>query len=392
MLPSPPVAVAKWILQEHEPERAAPPERVRTLLVDFCLGYRPILDGIRAVTFFVVMAAHLSLRRYVPSFELILNVFFVLSGFLITALLWQDLRTTGSINLTHFYIRRILRLFPALILVLGVCCLYAALWKSPEKARIIYRSVAAVAAYVGNMDWWTGIDLDLLGHCWTLGLEEQFYVLWPLLLFAMVRLRWRRRSIATVVVLAIAAATLLRAFLWVSDWPVGVQIARTSLPTRADSFLAGCLVGLLATWNCLPRFGRKWSCLQITAWSTAGFLAYTIATLPQGSGALNCVGIAFAAASAALVIAASVCSPPRWVTRVLSGPILTWVGRLSYGLYLWHFPMLTFIPGMVRRFLPGLYDNVLVVELLEVTATFLVASTSYYCIEQPILRMKTKFQ
>jgi peptidoglycan/LPS O-acetylase OafA/YrhL len=143
----------------------------------FRLGYRPALDGIRGVSVLAIMAFHSPLWTFVPNGFLSLDLFFVLSGFLITALLAQEFQRTGTISLRHFYLRRALRLFPALYVLLAACCLYALFWAERGEARLLVKAVVLTFGYCANWYWYFPINMHLLGHTWTLSLEEQYYLL-----------------------------------------------------------------------------------------------------------------------------------------------------------------------------------------------------------------------
>jgi peptidoglycan/LPS O-acetylase OafA/YrhL len=161
----------------------------------FLLGHRPALDGLRGLAVLAVMLGHMSIigtgadlgnLRAVSSHLLEgaylgVDVFFALSGFLITALLIEEHLATGQIRLGAFYARRALRLLPALAVMLAACCAYAAWRVEPGKSRCILCGVLLSACWVANFYWWVpGLSLGMLTHTWSLSLEEQFYLVWPL--------------------------------------------------------------------------------------------------------------------------------------------------------------------------------------------------------------------
>lgn len=179
-------------------------------------GYQPALDGSRAVAVLLVMVAHA--LPFSPNTELLrtfrganagVMVFFVLSGFLITSLLIQEWRASGSISLGKFYARRALRLLPALILVLLVFgAIFAAFG---FKGRVPLNAIIATIFYVAN--WVRAYNLFPLGglsHCWSLSIEEQFYLCWPLILICMLRARWSSTRIVGFLVAAILCSVVER--------------------------------------------------------------------------------------------------------------------------------------------------------------------------------------
>lgn len=345
----------------------------------FRLGYRPELDGLRGLAVLAVMAYHSGLRRVLPGGFLGVDLFLVLSGFLITALLLQEHRRTGAINVPRFYLRRGLRLLPALFVMLAACCCWAAFRTAPDRAAVICRAALLTACQAANGVWRPPAPMDLLGHTWSLNLEEQFYLAWPVVLLLALRFGGLRR-VGWVVGAGVAASALLRAALWLTGQPS----AATGLAVRADALLAGCLVAVLAEANRLPK-GRP----LIAAASSAGLLLVTLVlTTPTGAPWLHLGGFTVVATAAAVVIAALVQSPTGSTSRALSARPLAWTGRVSYGLYLWHFPMLSIAPKLMHgvlpasRHVPG-FDGAAACALALAAALL-----SYYAVERPFLRWR----
>lgn len=355
----------------------------------FRLGYRPELDGLRGLAILAVLIHHSApLQPYIRGGFLGVDLFLVLSGFLITALLVQEHQRTGSINLKHFYIRRMLRLLPALAVVLAACWLFATFWVTPERAHVIKQAMLLTACYGANCYWCFPIGLDILAHTWSLGLEEQFYLLWPFLLTLMLGLRLRRFTMLALVVLGILVAAALRFVLWQFGGPIGFHAAKTSLVTRGDSLLAGCLVALLASWSWLPRWRGWW---QFIGWSSAAALL-VLCLRAREDAAYFFYGLYTAVAVAGAVLLASLLHAPRGLMqRFLRWPALVGMGRISYGVYLWHFPLLTFVPPVVATLLPPGRRALYLAFLLQIGLSFGIAALSFYWIEQPFLRLKERF-
>jgi len=224
------------------------PGQPRPPAAPFTLGYRPPLDGLRGVSILAVMSYHIGLIR---GGFLGVDIFFVLSGFLITTLLMDEWARTGRISLRKFYARRALRLLPALVLLVVACdvtvMVIARLYWAPESFMpvvfgMVYASVV-VFFYIGNFVMISGQTLWILGHTWSLSIEEQFYVLWPLCLWLLLRWARRRGFILPVLVLGIAASLLLKVALVRAHAPLTRVFF--GLDTRFDELLIGVARGVI---------------------------------------------------------------------------------------------------------------------------------------------------
>jgi peptidoglycan/LPS O-acetylase OafA/YrhL len=235
--------------------------------IPFRLGYRPELDGLRALATLAVVMGHFSLFGagvHLTALDLSLNpirggffgldIFFVLSGFLITALLLQEHIASGSINLWHFFARRALRLLPGLTMFLAVWLVYAACSPVPSERKLILRgTLLALCFGVNSYYCITGNHLGMLTHLWSLSLEEKFYFIWAVLLCGLLWFRVSRRQIVLLTFFGAVGAALLRFACWQTGAPLGLRMAASSLVGRFDAILAGALVAMLACWNGLPR-------------------------------------------------------------------------------------------------------------------------------------------
>jgi len=354
----------------------------------FRLGYRPSIDGLRGIAVLAVMAFH----TYTPLTRggfIGVDVFFVLSGFLITSLLLQEWNQSGVIGLKNFYARRALRLLPALFTLSFVWLLYLSLFR-PEHLRETSKAILIVLFYSANWARALGQEElgwhDSLGHTWSLSVEEQFYLIWPVLLVAMLRLRLNGRWIISLVVMGIAASAVSRAALWAS----GSSVARlfNGLDTRADALLIGCVVGLLATYNLLP--GARWFLLTIKglAIGSALILAYLGFRANASAGYMYLGGFTVVAGAAAIILIELLGSPSKLALLLLESPLLVWIGRLSYGLYLWHLPLYRITVPVVTHPDWNWYERL----GLRFVVTFAVASLSFYLIERPCLNLKQRFR
>jgi peptidoglycan/LPS O-acetylase OafA/YrhL len=350
----------------------------------FHLGYRRWLDGLRGLAILLVLAFHLGL---LPGGSLGVDVFFVLSGFLITALLVEEWQGRAAISLRAFYVRRALRLLPAFLILLGVCGLYS-LWLPTSEATALRKQMVVAACYVSNWPRVHGVGMATLGYTWSLSVEEQFYLLWPVLLYGLLRLGLSRRRVFLLVGGGILGSALLRAVLYrlhpVAGPEKTANVIRLymGLDTRADALLVGCLVGLLAAWDLVPtsrRFVQGAGGAALAAVAGLGFLArYRCLEHSQYYHGLF-TGVAL---MTAVILVRLLAAPSPLGSAVLEWGPLVGLGRISYGLYLFHIPVIRWVP--LGRLGWGNLSGTLLAAGLSVAA----AVASYFCIERPCLRLK----
>jgi peptidoglycan/LPS O-acetylase OafA/YrhL len=355
----------------------------------FRLGYRPWLDGLRGVAILLVLGVHLHL---LPAGYLGVDLFFVLSGFLITTLLVEEWQRTGTIHFRRFYLRRLLRLGPALLLVCGLCLLATWLLR-PNELGPYLRELRVTLCYASNWPTLHHVPMPTLGFTWSLAIEEQFYLVWPALLYGLLRARLRRRWVLLVVVVGAAAAALLRAWLYCRlpaggpERSLGLMRLYVGLDTRADALLVGCFVGLLAAWNLLPRsptFRRRARGAAVAV--ALAFLAYESSDRFTCWHPFNYTALfLLAALAAATLLVGLLVAPPPDLRRILEWRPLVGVGRISYGLYLFHEPVIRFLRLEKMGWeAPG-------ETLLAVTVTVALAGLSFRLVEGPCLRLKSQF-
>lgn len=329
------------------------------------MQYRPHIDGLRAVAILPVLAFHLDLA-ILPGGYTGVDVFFVISGYLITSLIVAEL-DAGDFSLWQFYKRRALRILPAFLGV--ICAVIAASWLLflPDETRGLGRSVAAAALFVANFHFWQqsdyfGPDLEMapLLHTWTLSVEEQFYVFLPLLLMLVAGWLGRRHA------LVIAAVTLASFVLCLAALPRFEVAAFYLLPTRAWEFGLGSLAAVLplAPGRAARQIGGVLGA-ALVAW---GFAMLDTDSPFPGANAL------FPALGATLLIA---CAEGTPLGRVLSWRPVVGIGRISYSLYLWHWPIIVFWKTRAGTDLSPL-DTALIAALSIVAAVL-----SYRYVEQP---------
>jgi peptidoglycan/LPS O-acetylase OafA/YrhL len=304
------------------------------------------------------------------------DLFFVLSGFLITGLLVSEFEKTGSISIRKFYMRRVLRLGPALALYLISCLVvayYTQLISVPRQLKLI----AIALLYSTNWRMAFGWDpvLDTTAIIWSLSIEEQFYLIWPLLLFACLSLKLKRQVIAAGLGLVIVAICIRRNVLLNG----GVDFTRLyyGTDTRADILLVGCLTAMLP-------FGRlKGSrILHIGAMLAAISFLYLTTAVSFTDEWLYRGGVTLIAALSALVILSAANSPPRALSLMLQWFPLRWLGRISYGLYLWHWLVIQ----TTTLYYFGYWE-----PWAKLAVAVGIAATSFYVVELPFNRLKARF-
>ncbi len=352
-------------------------------------GYAPALDGIRALAVASVVAYHLQLPGFGGGL-LGVSVFFTLSGYLITSLLLREFAEHGRVDLKMFWVRRARRLLPALVFMLAVVLLTTAIARTGQLVATLRQALCALL-YVAN---WTTIahgddyfqrlaGPGPLDHLWSLAIEEQFYLAWPLVVAGLLVLGARTRrgvwplAIATVLLGAASTWAIVHAY---DPGAVNNTRAYEGTDCRAAALLAGALAALVLRLDRASAVSPRARVAMdlLGAVGLAG-VALCIARTDDASPFLYRGGeIVLAASGAFVAIAAS--HPATFVARALRIAPLRWIGTRSYGVYLWHLPVVAFMPEAALAHAPLLRG------VVQIALILVLAAASYRLIEEPIRR------
>jgi peptidoglycan/LPS O-acetylase OafA/YrhL len=329
------------------------------------------LDGLRTVAVLLVFAHHVD-QRALPGGFIGVDVFFVISGYLITSLLLREREMTGDISVSRFYLRRALRLYPALLVMVLVLTPIAAVdhigWPVPD----------ALAALSYVTDFWSNVfgHLTLLLHTWSLSVEEQFYLVWPAVLLFMLR----RNLPLRLILIGLAAISVLITYAASTVPTIHHHVVIQYLPT---SHLAELVAGILLAVGELHE-PKRW--------------LVRLGGLPVALVALGALVVAEFTLSAhwwwAFPLATIACWPPvahlvlhreSWISAALRFPPVVWLGRRSYAFYLWHYPIILLLhrqPALTRW----------EIAAIALPLTLAITAVSWRLVETPFLRLKARFE
>lgn len=335
------------------------------------MAYRPDIEGLRALAILFVVGAHAGLGGLTGGFTGV-DVFFVLSGYLITGQLISEKRRTGTLEIAGFYARRMRRLMPVALFVLLISLLLAWQLMPPSSWREQAFAGAAAAAWMSNLHF-AFADLDYFGsaatdnlflHTWSLSVEEQLYLVWPLLLLAAARMRDGERA-WRITLWMVLALSLMTCLLLSRSQPLS---AFYLMPSRAWQFALGGLA-----WLHAPQLSRGSAhiayALGLLLLSASGWGLHDGLRYPGYWALLPSLGTV-------LLLVAGDAQPGLWPGRFLAMPLLQWIGRRSYSWYLWHWPVL--LVGSSQLGMRGSLSSAGLVVLALV-----LAIGTYVCIERP---------
>jgi peptidoglycan/LPS O-acetylase OafA/YrhL len=342
------------------------------------------LDGLRAVAVTLVVLFHLT-PGALPGGYIGVDIFFVISGFLITSLLVDEKRRTGRIALGAFWARRARRLLPALAIVVLVCSSIAWLIGGDVLVNIGRQLLGAatfsynwIAIAAGSTYFDAGTP-ELFRNLWSLAVEEQFYLIWPLLVLALLLLKKKRWMTPPVIAIAVASSAAMVALSL-----AGADATRLYYGTDTHAF--GLAIGAAIAVVGLPAEPRRAARIAVPV---AGLIAvlgllWLSWTLVEGSGFVFQGGLILVAVLSGITVFAAA-MPHSWFGAALEVVPVRWVGQRSYGIYLWHWPVFVLLTAA----LPGWANGPLAWGLggIALAATLVAATVSYRWIEQPVRRI-----
>ena len=382
-----------------EPLPAGPDERAGREQAARTLGLVPSLDGLRGVAIIFICVYHLdpfihSWTKLVPGLSIGVDIFFVLSGFLITAILLREHDMSGRIRLLPFYEGRVLRLFPALFAMVAVEFVWSLFLHYPMGYEL--KAVASAVTYVSNWGfapWHVGLLQEAkypvgMGQLWSLAVEEQFYLFWPLVLIALLAVGGRLRLVpigAVVVAIVVVSVRRAEVFLGMSSAEFlsgGWSVLYSRTDYRVDDLLWGALLAMLWVRGWFPH---RRALISVGGWLGAAALIAVALKGLIGDGWMYVWGMPVVAVGAAAVVLA--CVESGWAPRrLLEARWLCAVGVVSYGIYVWH--LLAY--AMVTRVGGTWPAGFQLAAALGLTAVMVLAS--WYLVEKPFLRIKDRLR
>ena len=348
----------------------------------------PALDGLRGIAVLIVMFYHVGLllpemHHYVKGGFLGVDVFFVLSGFLITSILLKEYERSGSINLKNFYYRRFLRLIPAFWVFLLVLYLVGYLLLPGGRHDVIYENYNFFFAFTYLINWHVAANEGLQGnltHIWSLAIEEQFYVIWSLVLYKAFGEGKTRKQIFYFTAGAVGLLIVTKAIRAFSGTPT--NILYNSTDTRIDAILIGCLAAMLYSWKMLPDSFYKHRGFRYSVFTAFVLALAIIINFASSDASLYYGTLSVFALCIAMIVLRLITGEQSIAKTFLEWRPLRWIGQISYGLYLWHY--------LFFEFAKMTFESFPVQLLVGVVLAFIVSTLSFYLIEQPFLKIKLR--
>ncbi len=343
------------------------------------------LDGLRALAVLIVVAYHFSVF---PGGGVVgVDLFFVISGFLITSLLLREHDRSGQISLGHFWARRGLRLFPALVCAVALAFVVSLVSTAAVRHETL-TGLPWVLLYSGNWARAFGSDpntLGLLGHTWSLAVEEQFYLVWPLVCIAWIARTKQRRRAASVMA-TLAALDCVYLVFAMNHW--GSFRAYYGTDTHAMGLLAGSALALaLSTRHTRTEDPRSTDLSVLHVVALVGLISFVAIAVTNTRSQTESALIIAAATVASVMLVASLCLAPLCLGRLFSAGPMRWIGQRSYGIYLYHVP----IAGALALYCHWQGASRDCAVAFCVVGVVVLADLSYRFVETPFLRLKVRF-
>lgn len=346
-------------------------------------GRIPGLDGLRALSIMIVILGHLFLPQTGGVAALGVYIFFAISGFLITRLLFLEQKQAGDVSAKNFYIRRLLRLYPVLLVYLAFLCVLALVRGEFIDTTEIFSVLLYFINYLSSFRILQGEHLNMqVGVLWSLAIEEHFYLLVPMFFIAV---KGRLRPLLWFSGLACLVPLVLRG-LYVFLWPeiVGQLITYRNSETRFDSIALGVLLAVL----CESRYREKIvRILSSPALFVAGGLLVFVSVLVKNDLFKETLRFSLISLSCIPLICGIVFGDRlSFFQKIANAPVVVWIGKLSYSLYVWHGAIIYLL-----KMFGCSEDNRLELGLYGLPLVFALASFSYYFVESPFFRLRSKF-
>ncbi|MEO8017819.1 MAG: acyltransferase [Pseudomonadota bacterium] len=330
------------------------------------MKHNPALDGIRALAVLMVIGFH-SFTPGASGGYLGVDVFFVLSGFLITSLLLDEVHRTGSIHLARFYFRRFMRLTPALLLMLCAYLILAPLAWPQMAFRTDVRDVLISTFYLSDYAsaFWS---LPLyLRHTWSLAVEQHFYLLWPLVVLVLAR-RFRKSQLAIALGMMYLAFSAWRIYCDLSG-DTGYMHSYFRFDTRLSGLTVGSLLAVLLT-NSRQRRSRHADLAALSGLAVIALCTWRFQVLSTSAMVFGMAAVEMATLT---LIYVAVTADGSFVQRALAHPVPSFIGKMSYGIYLWHYPIFIYLWGRCPWYVTLVGGGV---------ASLTLAVVSYYSVER----------